>query len=463
MNSAGPDVSAADFDVELGVSPEAAIETIASPERWGDWIGSDMPLAVSPLEGEADAWRIEVGKPAERFRLRRTSREPGRSVAFELKPISGGQPRESRRGMFAVVVEPISGGCRVRGAFTPSEGSGWMATFAAGTFRWKFSQWFRRWSESSRLHADAAADPDSAILAAVRKELAPPGPKAFNWRLLLGSIAAFVAFGWLLPSWRDSILWFVPILLVHEFSHYVAMRHFGYRNLHMMFIPFLGAVVSGHRFNVPGWKQCVVSLAGPLPSIAIAAVAGAAAIRAGWTGTADVLAMALVLNGFNLLPIFPLDGGQVVRATIFCRAPMLDAGFRTIAAVAVVAVGWWGGLWVLTGVGVLLLFGVPEAFRNAGVARRLRRGGFRTLSPDGDTIEDADVRRILAEIRAGRPSPAEPSALATRIVGTYQLLNLRPPGALASLGFLTLQVGGFAVAIGMARWIWRGIEAAGAA
>jgi hypothetical protein len=157
--------------------------------------------------------------------------------------------------------------------------------------------------------------------------------------------------------------------------------------------------------------------------------------------------MALVVNAFNLLPIYPLDGGQVVRSTIFCRAPLLDAGFRAIAAVAIAGLGWWGESWVMAGLGILMLLGTPHSFRKAAIVRRLRRSGFRPLSPDGDTIEDADVRRILASIRVGiratPSSPSKPSELATRVIETYQLLNLRPPGWLASLGFLGLQVGGF--------------------
>src|SRR5262249_49106418 len=59
-------------------------------------------------------------------------------------------------------------------------------------------------------------------------------------------------FGWLL----------LPVLLFHECGHYVAMRAFGYRNLRMFFIPFLGAAVAGKNFNVAGWKKAVVALAG---------------------------------------------------------------------------------------------------------------------------------------------------------------------------------------------------------
>jgi hypothetical protein len=49
------------------------------------------------------------------------------------------------------------------------------------------------------------------------------------------------------------------------------------------------------------------------------------------------------------------------------------------------------------------------------------------------------------------------------VIGTYQLLNTRPPGVWASVGFLAVQFGGLVVTLGLARWIWRGIREAGAA
>ncbi|MDX1653260.1 MAG: hypothetical protein R3277_12250, partial [Brumimicrobium sp.] len=35
------------------------------------------------------------------------------------------------------------------------------------------------------------------------------------------------------------------VLLFHELGHFTAMKLFGYENLKMLFIPFLGAMVSG--------------------------------------------------------------------------------------------------------------------------------------------------------------------------------------------------------------------------
>ena len=56
------------------------------------------------------------------------------------------------------------------------------------------------------------------------------------------------------------------------------MRIFHYRNLRMFFIPLFGAAVTGRNWNVPGWKKALVSLAGPLPGIALGIFLGVAGI-----------------------------------------------------------------------------------------------------------------------------------------------------------------------------------------
>ena len=58
-------------------------------------------------------------------------------------------------------------------------------------------------------------------------------------RLLLVTIAAFVlTLGHTFTPTRVAIL--VSVILVHELGHYVAMRAYGYRDVKIFFIPFLG-------------------------------------------------------------------------------------------------------------------------------------------------------------------------------------------------------------------------------
>src|SRR5262245_26006745 len=74
--------------------------------------------------------------------------------------------------------------------------------------------------------------------------------------VLFASLAMFIGLGGAAGSRSGgsafsltNLFILVPVLLFHEAGHWVAMRAFGYRNLRMFFIPFLGAAVSGRNYN----------------------------------------------------------------------------------------------------------------------------------------------------------------------------------------------------------------------
>ena len=156
--------------------------------------------------------------------------------------------------------------------------------------------------------------------------------------ILLVSLLLFAGAGSRQWSWQYVVM-LVPILLVHELGHYLAMRAFNYRNLRMFFIPFFGAAVSGRHYNVPGWKKVVVSLMGPVPGIVLGAIVGGAGLVLHQPWLVKLALVALILNGINLLPVLPLDGGWIFHTLLFSRHPLLDAGFRVLAAIALMVGG----------------------------------------------------------------------------------------------------------------------------
>ena len=63
------------------------------------------------------------------------------------------------------------------------------------------------------------------------------------------------------------LLVLVGVLVIHEMGHFIAMRHFGYKDVHMFFIPLIGAYVTGEKEEISQRQRCIVILAGPLPGI----------------------------------------------------------------------------------------------------------------------------------------------------------------------------------------------------
>jgi Zn-dependent protease len=248
----------------------------------------------------------------------------------------------------------------------------------------------------------------------------------------------------------SSLVILIPVVIFHELGHYLAMLAFGYRNIRMFFIPFFGAAVSGQNYNVSGWKKSLVALAGPLPGIALGVVLGIVGIAANMPWVIDVALMLVILNGFNLLPMLPLDGGWVVHAVLFVRHPVLDVVFRVIAAIAMIGLAWVSTSWMLGLCAAYMLIAAPMAYRTARIARNLGQEGLVTRSIDGRSIPQEAALRILAELRKVMPGQTMPSVMAQHVANVFEAFNAEPPGVLVSLGLLLLHFVSFLAALVMA-------------
>ena len=237
----------------------------------------------------------------------------------------------------------------------------------------------------------------------------------------------------------ETLLILIPVLFFHEAGHWLAMRFFGYRNLQMFFIPFLGAAVSGRHYNVPGWKRAVVSLMGPVPGVVVGALLGAAGLVLHRPLLLRVALTALILNGFNLLPILPLDGGWVVQAMLASRSVAFEVCFRVLAVFALFGWGLGSGDRPITYLGLIMLLGLPASYKLARVTRDLRRSGLEAASPDDQTIPVATAEAIITRVREAFPKRAPTRQIAMYTLQVFESLNARPPGALASLGLAFTQ------------------------
>src|SRR3954466_2676177 len=146
---------------------------------------------------------------------------------------------------------------------------------------------------------------------------------------MLVSVAAYA----LIWGWRFGV-GFVVLLFIHEFGHYIQLRREGIRPGSMLFIPFMGAVVSARSLGGNALAEARVGLAGPvlgtLASLACIPIAEAADSDL-WRALAFT---GLFLNLFNLLPVVPLDGGRAMAA----MAPwMWFLGFGAMLALFIVS------------------------------------------------------------------------------------------------------------------------------
>ena len=101
------------------------------------------------------------------------------------------------------------------------------------------------------------------------------------------------------------------------------------------------------------------------------------------------------VNLFNLLPILPLDGGQIAHMLLFARRPWLDVAFRTLAGVGLIVVGWQASGVFLPVIGLMTLVHLPKSWQQAVVRRQF-----------GDALAQwPDVPRVQLFFRVLGTSP----------------------------------------------------------
>jgi Zn-dependent protease len=158
----------------------------------------------------------------------------------------------------------------------------------------------------------------------------------------IAGISVFVHWSWLLIAFYDyqsnfshytAPQWIVfetlaifGIVLLHEFGHALACRSVGGKSDTIVLWP-LGGVAYVSPPQRPGAELWSIA-AGPLVNVVLAPILFGAYILAGnlgWEASAPnafrfvqaLLYINVVILAFNLLPIYPLDGGQILRSLLW--------------------------------------------------------------------------------------------------------------------------------------------------
>ena len=272
-----------------------------------------------------------------------------------------------------------------------------------------------------------------------------PSWKSAGWILAI-SLVLFVALGAARWNWRFTLL-IIPVLLFHECGHWLAMRIFRYRNLRMFFIPLFGAAVTGQNWNVPGWKKAIVSLAGPLPGIALGMILGIIGLILKKPLLNEAALLLVFVNGLNLLPVLPFDGGRVLQSILFCRNRWLNVAFQVLAIAGMVLLGVAGLGKFLMYLAIPMAIYLPVAIKLGKVTDDLRLVDLPPPSPDGIEIPVPTAQAIITKIKAAFPSGVGNKALAQHTLNVFETLNAKPPGAFATIGLLLVHGGALLLAV----------------
>jgi Zn-dependent protease len=256
--------------------------------------------------------------------------------------------------------------------------------------------------------------------------------------VLFGSSLGSVA---LIAAWVAIVL---VSVLVHELGHALALRRWGVSSrivLHAMG----GVTIPTHRLPERS-RRIAVSLAGPVTGMVLLGLP-AVLVDQGWRAPDpwdDVLFLVVLVNiGYgimNLLPVLPLDGGNVAFELIDLATGGRGAVPARVLSI-VVAAG--AGLWAATNDyffgAIFALFFVADNVRALG--RRHDQGAADDLQPAVAALEAGDTTTALGLAKGAldRSKDNRVRALATEIgawsalesgdrAGAVQILQGHPGG-----------------------------------
>lgn len=174
---------------------------------------------------------------------------------------------------------------------------------------------------------------DEKPLEIPKPELEEPKTKINVWLKSLSSLALYLIVGYFFfrHNWI-LVLVLTAVVIFHELGHFFAMKLYKYQDLGIFFIPLMGAYASGKKQEVSQTQSAIILLAGPVPGIILGLLFHFIAVGQDVYFLEKVAWILIFLNLLNLLPVYPLDGGQLLHRLFLDDYNILGKIFVIISA-----------------------------------------------------------------------------------------------------------------------------------
>ena len=221
-----------------------------------------------------------------------------------------------------------------------------------------------------------------------------------NWGLTFFSLVLFVGtFLFLFKDQLRFVLFLILVLFIHEMGHFIFMKIFNYENVRMLFIPLMGAFVQGSKDKYSQKESFLVISAGPFPGIWIgsAILIFASIYQQEWM--LELSFLFLFLNVVNLLPIDPLDGGQLFKLFVNKKRDLFLMLFALTSSLLMIFVGWMIDSYIILAFGFLMGFKVRGFQRSYHLRKVLDEKQIRYESTYNELTNEeyAKIKEVLIE------------------------------------------------------------------
>lgn len=192
---------------------------------------------------------------------------------------------------------------------------------------------------------------------------APPVTNRLGAAVITG-LLTYASFSYLFDGMFAAYL--LLILLIHEAGHALAMRWVGLPVQGIYFVPFMGGVAVAAAPHTSEAERGFVALMGPGVSMISTAFFLLAGAMTGESAFHQLALISAVLNGINLAPVLPLDGGHVLDSALSASDPEFVAIVNILAVMVGASIalylGWYGLL-------ILLVLISPAMIRAGRIER----------------------------------------------------------------------------------------------
>ena len=231
------------------------------------------------------------------------------------------------------------------------------------------------------------------------------------WLRSVISLAVYLLLGYYFFERWELLLLITAIVIFHELGHFFAMKYFGYSDLGIFFIPLLGAYVSGSKREVSQKESAVILLAGPLPGMILGIILyilwqNDPSLHIGTTSFRMIAFLLIVLNLFNLLPVYPLDGGQLLNRVFFDEESWLSRIFIFLSVGALAFFAIKLEFYALLIFPLYMLFRILGERKNTGIEKQVETAGIQT-DVEYDDLPDKDYWKIRDILISEHPSFTE--------------------------------------------------------
>jgi stage IV sporulation protein FB len=234
------------------------------------------------------------------------------------------------------------------------------------------------------------------IILSPKPELEEKKEKVNVWVKSFSSLALYLLIGYFFfPDWVILLI-ITGIVIVHELGHFLAMKFFNYKDLGIFFIPLLGAYASGSKQEVSQKQSAIILLAGPMPGI----IAGVILYLINKDQPTTVMqiyleitaSLLVFLNMLNLIPVYPLDGGQLLNRLILDENKILSRIFLFLSIATLLYFAWKIN-WILAILPIMMLFRLKGDIEFDKTVKKIENEGV-DLETTYEKMSDEDYWKI---------------------------------------------------------------------